>query len=74
MSNASFRIKQDKAEFYKQMVIVTNVAVRTTKFPFGMCDCTLDSNVGMVDILLVLRNLHICGHTHVRSHVSPGTD
>ena len=29
-----------------QTVTVTNVAVATTKFLFGMCDCTVDSDIG----------------------------
>ena len=40
------------------------VAVATTKFLFDMCDRTVAS----VEIL------QVCGHAHVRSHVSPGMD
>ena len=64
----SFKIKQDKAELWKQKVTVTSVAVATTKFLFSMCDRTFDSDVGKdnfsLDILLIfvifrdfLRNL-----------------
>ena len=49
---------------------VTSVALVTTKSLFGMCDCTVDSDVGTGDFLLVLGILHVCGHAHVRSHVS----
>ena len=43
MSNISFSTKQDKAELYIRKVTVTSVAVATTKFLFGMCNCTVDS-------------------------------
>ena len=33
------------------------------------CHCTVDSYLA-----LVLGILHVCGCTHVRAHVSPGTD
>ena len=52
----------------------TSVAVATTKFLFGMCDCTVDSDVGTGDFSLVPGILHVCGHAHVRSHVSLGLD
>jgi len=45
-------------------VTVTIVAVATTKFLFGTCDCTVDSDVGTGDFSLVLGILH----------VSPGID
>ena len=45
----SLRINQDKAELRKQKVTVTSVAVVTTKFLFGICDCTVDSDVGKGD-------------------------
>ena len=48
------------------------VASATTKFLLGMCDCSIDSDVSTDDFLLVLGNLHICGHAHVRSQVSLG--
>ena len=53
---------------------VTSVTVATTKFLFGMCDCTVDSDVGTEDFSLVLRILHVCGKARVRSHMSPGID
>ena len=53
---------------------VTCVAVETTTFLFGMCHCTVDSDVGMGNFLLVLEILHLCGHAHMRSHVFLGMD
>ena len=44
---------------------VTSVAVATTTFLFGMCDCTVDSDIGMGDSSLVLGILHVSGHVHV---------
>ena len=38
---------------------VTDVAVAATKFLFGMCDRTIDSDVGTGDFLLVLGILHV---------------
>ena len=52
-------------------MIVTSVAVATTEFLVGMCDCTVDSDAQMGDFSLMLGILHVCGHVHVRSHVSP---
>ena len=74
MSYVLFRIKQDRAELSKQTVTVNSVAVAATKFFSGMCDCTVDSDVGTGDFLLVLGLLHVCGYAHVRSHVFPGID
>ena len=34
------------------------------------CNCIVDSNIGKGDLSLVLYPLHVCGDTHVRSHVS----
>ena len=42
------------------------------KFLFGMCNCTVESDVGTGDFSLLLRILQVCGHAHVRSHVPPG--
>ena len=53
---------------------VTGVAVVTTNFLIGMCDCTVDSDAGMGNFSLVLGILHVCGYVHVRSHMSPGMD
>ena len=53
-----------------QEMTVTNVAVVTTKFLFGMCDCTIHSDVGTGDFSLMLEILHVSGH----AHVSPGMD
>ena len=53
---------------------VVSVAVEATKFLFGMCDCTDDSDVGTDDFSLVPGILHVCGHAHVRSHVPPDMD
>ena len=74
MSNFSFRIAQDKAEFRKQKVTVTNVAVATMNFLFGMCFGTFESDIGTWDFSLMLGILPLCGHSCVRSHVSPVTD
>ena len=48
--------------------------VAITKFLFGMCDCTVDSEAGTCDFALVLESLHECGDAHMRSHGSPGMD
>ena len=48
---------------------VTSVAVATKKFLFGMCDCTVHSDVGTNDFSLVLRTLHVYGHAHVQSRM-----
>ena len=74
MSYVPFKIKQDKTELLKQKVTVTSVAVATTKFLLGMCDCTTDSDAGTGHFSLALAILHMCGHAYVRSHVSPGMD
>ena len=39
---------------------VTSVAVATTKFLFGMCDGTVDSDVGTGNLLLLLEISHVC--------------
>ena len=52
-------------------VTVTSVAVATEKFLFGIGDCTVNSYVGTGNFLLVLGILHVCGHSLVRSPVSP---
>ena len=44
------------------------------KFLFGMCDCTVDSDVGTCNFTLLLGILHFCGLVHVRSYVSPDMD
>ena len=51
----SLRINQDKAELRMQKVTVASAVVVTTKFLFGICDCTVDSDVGTGDFSLVLR-------------------
>ena len=53
---------------------VTSVAIATTSFLFGTCDGTVNSDVGMDDFSLMWGILHMCGHTHLQSHVSPGMD
>ena len=55
-------------------MIDTNVAVATTNFQFGMCNCTVDSDVSTGGFPLVLEILHVPGHAHVRSHVSPSME
>ena len=54
MSNVSFRIKQDRAELLQQKVTLISVAVATANFLFGMCNYTVDSDVGVGDFSLVL--------------------
>ena len=39
------------------------------KFPFGMCDCMIDSDAGKCDF-----DCTSDSDAHVRSHVSPGMD
>jgi len=39
-----------------------------------MCDCMVDSDAGKGDLSFELGILHVCGHAHVRSHLSPGMD
>ena len=39
---------------------VTSVAVATTKFLFGMCDCTVDSDTQTGEFSLMLGILHVC--------------
>ena len=53
---------------------VTCVAVVTAKFLFGMCNCTVDSDVGTGDFLLMLGIFHMCGHVHMQLHMSQGMD
>ena len=53
-------MKQDIAELRKQKVTVTSVAVVTMKFPFGMCDCTVTSDLGTDDFSLMPGILHVC--------------
>ena len=53
---------------------VVRVAVEAMEFLSGMCDCTVDSDVGKGDFSLVLGILHESGHVHVRLHVSPDMD
>ena len=53
---------------------VSSVAVATKKSLFGMCDYTVDCDVDTGDFSLVLVIVYVCGHAHVRSHVSPDMD
>ena len=53
---------------------IISFAVAKKKFLFGMCDCTVDSDVGARNFSLVLESWHMCGHTYVRLHVSFGMD
>ena len=55
-------------------MIFTSVPAVAMKSLFGMCDCTVDSDDGKGDFVLVLGILNACGHVHVRSHMSPGMD
>ena len=49
---------------------VTSVALMTTKFLLRICDCTVDSDVGTGDFLLMLRILHVWTQALVITHVS----
>ena len=53
---------------------ISSVAVVTAKFLFGICDCTVKSDVGSGDFSLMLGILHVWEHAHVRSHVSQDLD
>ena len=44
----------------KQKVTVNSAALATMKSQFGMCNCTVDNDVGMGDFLLVLEIWHVC--------------
>ena len=54
MSNVSLTVKQDKSELSKQKVTVNSAAVVASQFLFVMCDCMVDSDVGMGHISYVL--------------------
>ena len=51
---------------------VISVTVATTKVLFDICNCTVDRDFSTGDSSLVLGILPMCGHAHMRSHVSPG--
>ena len=53
---------------------IISVAVRTKKFLFGVCDSTVDTDVGTGYFSFVMGTPHACGHAYARSHVSPGMD
>ena len=47
MPNVSFRIKQgNRRELWNEKVTTTSVADAIARFLLGMCDCTVDSDVG----------------------------
>ena len=52
-------IIQNKAQLLKRKVTVTIVTVGTIKFPFGMCHCTVGSDVATGDFSLLLGILHV---------------
>ena len=52
---------------------VTSVAV-SKRGSYLTCDCTVDSDVGNCELSRMLGILHVCGHSNVRSYVSPGMD
>ena len=58
----------------KAKVTVTNVAVGTTYLLLGTCDCTVNSDVGTGDFSFARGIMQVCGHAHVRSHVSQDMD
>ena len=49
---------------------VVSVAVEAMKFLFGMCDGTVDSDVGTENFSPVPGILHACGHAHVPSNMN----
>ena len=49
MSNVSFRTKKDKVDLLKQKVTISSDTFAKTKFLFGICDCTVASDVGTGD-------------------------
>ena len=53
---------------------VTSVAFATTYFLFGICNCTVNNDVGTGDFSLMQGILHVCGFVHVQSHVFQGMD
>ena len=53
-----------------QKVTITNAAVATAKFLFGMCDCTVDIDVGTGDFSLVLGILHVWTRARAIARVS----
>ena len=48
----------------------SSFAVATTKFLFGMCDCMVDSDVGIGDFLFMLGILHMCRQVYMQLHKS----
>ena len=48
-----------------QKVTVISVVVEKIKFLFGMRDCTVESDFGVVDFSLMLDILHVCGCAYV---------
>ena len=74
MTIVSFRIKQDKTELQGQNMAVTNTSVAIMNFVFGMCNCTLDSDVSMGDFSPVLGISHVFVHVHLQLHVCLDTN
>ena len=72
MSNVSFKIKQDRVGLRKEKVTVTIIAVATVRLLFGICDWTLDGDVGQGGFLTRAGDLHLCDTRAVRSHGSSG--
>ena len=50
--------KAGKSRVVKQKVTVTSAAIATTKFLFGICDCTADSDDAEDSFSLVLQMPH----------------
>ena len=44
----------------EQMVPMSSIAVPTTKFLSGRCNCILNTGAGTGDLSLVLEILHVC--------------
>ena len=49
-------------------LFINSVAATIANFLLGMCNCTVDSDVGMGDFLLMLGILHMCRHVHKYLH------
>ena len=49
---------------------VPRIEVAAAKYQFGMCNCTIESDDGIRDFLLILWILHVLRHTHAIAHIS----
>ena len=53
---------------------VTGAVVVTAELLFGMCNCTVESDVGSCDFSLVLGIPHVCVDAHMKSHMCQDMD